>query len=154
MLIRAATLPDLEAVWGIEHRVFGAELYPRFFFRQALDLWGELLRVAECPSGVLAGYILGAVSRRREEAWILSAAVSPEHRGRGIATELTRDLLQVLTGAGAREVRLTVHPANRKAVGLYRKLGFRSLAEDAEYFGPGEPRILMRARLGSLKEST
>lgn len=147
MLIRAAEKSDLDAVWEVERGVFGSDLYPRFFFRQALDLWGGLLRVAAPPSGALAGYVLAAPSWRPGEAWILSAAVRGEHRGRGVGARLTRDVLGVLAASGAREVLLTVDRDNRRARGLYEKLGFRVEGEEADYFGPGEPRVLMRREL-------
>lgn len=146
--IRAATLDDLEAVAEIERAVFASAPYPAFFFRQAHDLWGDLLRLAELASGEIAGYVLGAPSSRPAEAWVLSAAVRAEHRGRGIARRLTEQLLEVLAGSGARQVRLTVHPGNRGAIALYLGLGFRAVAEEPGYFGTGEPRLLMCRELG------
>lgn len=148
MLIRPATVSDLAAVWAVEREVFGAEVYPAFFFRQALDLWSELLLVAESPTGEVAGYALGAPSLRPGEGWIVSAAVLPAHRGGGVATRLTRALLDACAGRGMTEVRLTVHPGNPAAVGLYRKLGFAVVGEEADYFGLGEPRLVMRFALG------
>jgi len=147
VLIRAAGLADLGAVWEIEREVFRTDIYPRFFFRQAHDLWGDLLRVAESDSGALVGYALGALGAEAGEAWILSAAVLPEQRGRGIATRLTRDLLDVLRSRGARGVRLTVHPENHGAIRLYERLGFQTIGRDADYYGPGDPRLLMRLEL-------
>jgi ribosomal protein S18 acetylase RimI-like enzyme len=142
--IRAATPADLAAVWAIDREVFGAEAYPHFFFRQAYDLWGELLRVAPLPSGGLAGYVMGALSAQAHEGWVLSAAVRPACRGRGLATQLTSGLLETLAARGARSVLLTVHPGNAGALGLYAKLGFRVERQEADYFGPGEPRLVLR----------
>lgn len=145
--VRPAEVSDLEAVWEVEREVFGSDLYPRFFFRQALDLWGGLLCVAAAPSGALAGYALAAPSARPGEAWILSAGVRAEHRGRGVAIRLTEGVLDALAASGARKVLLTVHPDNRGARALYEKLGFRVAGEEAGYFGPGEPRVVMRREL-------
>lgn len=147
MLIRVATTSDLAAVWAVERAVFGEEVYPAFFFRQALDLWGELLLVAELAEGEVVGYALGAPSLRPGEGWVVSAAVLPAHRGGGVATRLTRALLDACAGRGMREVRLTVHPGNAAAVALYRKLGFDMVGEEADYFGPAEPRLVMRIGL-------
>lgn len=148
MLIRPATVADLAGVWAVEREVFGEEVYPAFFFRQALDLWGELLLVAESPTGEVAGYALGAPSLRAGEGWVVSAAVLPAHRGGGVGGRLTRALLDACAGRGMTEVRLTVHPENAAAVALYRRLGFDVAGEEAEYFGLGEPRLVMRAALG------
>lgn len=149
MLIRAAILSDLEAIWEIERVAFGSEIYPRFFFRQAYDLWGDLLLVAELPSAELAGYILGGVSTRKDEAWLLSVAVQSEHRGRGIAVHLIRNLLDHLAAHSVREVHLTVHPDKQSAIRSFQRFGFRTVEEDARYFGPTEPRVLMSMVLPS-----
>jgi ribosomal protein S18 acetylase RimI-like enzyme len=149
VVICAARLADLDAVWAIEREVFGTDIYPRFFFRQAYDVWGELLRVAEADSGELAGYALGAVGVEAGEAWILSAAVLPEQRGQGIATQLTRDLLDVLRRRGVYSVRLTVHPQNHGAIRIYQRLGFQTIGREEDYYGPGDPRLIMRLELSA-----
>ena len=147
--VRAAALADLAAVAEIDREAFGAEPYPPMFFRQAHDLWSDLLRVAALPDGEVTGYVLAAPSLWRAEGWILSAAVAARHRGLGIATRLTRSILDALAAHGFSRARLTVHPQNLGAVALYRKLGFRARSEDAAYFGPGEPRLLMEADLAA-----
>lgn len=148
MLIRPATVADLTMVWAVEREVFGEEVYPAFFFRQALDLWGALFLVAVSPSAEVAGYALGAPSLRPDEGWVVSAAVVPGHRGGGVATRLTRALLDACAARGMTEVRLTVHPGNAAAVALYHNLGFDVVDEAPDYFGPDEPRLVMRVGVG------
>ncbi|MGL4472780.1 MAG: GNAT family N-acetyltransferase, partial [Aeromonas hydrophila] len=46
-LLRTATHNDMHAIWQIDAKVFVEDVYPAFFFRQAMDLWPELLLVAE-----------------------------------------------------------------------------------------------------------
>jgi ribosomal protein S18 acetylase RimI-like enzyme len=60
-VLRLATHTDMHAIWQIDADVFGEDVYPGFFFRQAMDLWPELLVVAE-REGRLLGYALGAWS--------------------------------------------------------------------------------------------
>ena len=148
MVLRAASLDDLAALAALERGVFAEAAYPAFFFRQAHDLWPELLRVAALPSGDVAGYVLAAVTTRPGEAWVLSAAVRPEHRGRGLGAALLEDVRAVLVARGAHALFLTVHPENAGAVRLYRRAGFRVEGEEARYFGPTEPRLVMRLALG------
>jgi len=64
-----------------------------------------------------------------------------------VATRLIESLLDVLAGSPVREVRLTVRPANTGAVALYERLGFRPVADEPDYYGPGERRLVMRIRL-------
>jgi ribosomal protein S18 acetylase RimI-like enzyme len=42
---------------------------------------------------------------------------------------------------------LTVEPANTHAIDAYEKLGFRVLATDPDYFGPGEARTIMETAM-------
>ena len=125
MTIRPAGIADLDAIWGIEHEVFGSDIYPRFFFRQAHELWGELLRVAVLDSGELAGYVLGAVGAQLGKRGPL-AAMRPEQRGRGLGARLTRDLLAVLAARGP--TRCASRCTRRRgAIRLYERLGFHTL---------------------------
>lgn len=140
MIIRPAAIPDLPAIVGLERASFGADAYPAVFLRQTLDLWPQLIRVADDEPGVL-GYALAAPSSAELEGWILAVTVRPDVRGRGIGRALTHGVIERLREDGFRKALLTVHPENTIARELYQDLGFVVVAEDPEYFGPGEPRL-------------
>jgi ribosomal protein S18 acetylase RimI-like enzyme len=53
---------------------------------------------------------------------------------------------QSLLTLGIERVRLTVDPAN-PAQRLYFRLGYQQLAEERDYFGPEEDRLLLEKRL-------
>jgi ribosomal-protein-alanine N-acetyltransferase len=142
MIVRGAGVADLAALAALEHIVFETEVYPSFFFRQALDLWPAHLVVA-ADDDMLAGYALGAPAAVPGEGWLLSLAVHPDQRGRGIAIALAEALVQTFVDAGVSRVVLTVMPGNPAAVRLYERLGFRVEAEEEHYFGPGELRWRM-----------
>jgi len=146
-MIRTPTIAELPQVFAIEQDVFQYAVYPPFLFRQALDLWGEWLLIDDDGANGFAGYALGAPSLDGREAWLLSLAVRASHRGRGVGERLTRALLDALCQRGFDCALLTVDPANVGAVRLYQRLGFAIEREDAEYFGPSEPRLVMRAQL-------
>lgn len=57
---------------------------------------------------------------------ITQVCVAPEVRGSGVGYELLRRSLAVLESHGCRKVSLTVTAANRNAVELYERLGFRT----------------------------
>ncbi len=54
----------------------------------------------------------------------LGVAVSPRHRGQGLARELMEHLHQRACLRGVGSVRLTVHRQNTSALSLYRKFGY------------------------------
>ncbi|HGY5236785.1 GNAT family N-acetyltransferase [Aeromonas salmonicida] len=145
-VLRVATHADMHAIWQIDVNVFGEDVYPGFFFRQAMDLWPELLLVAELDDKLL-GYALGGLGQDRSQGWLLSLAVLPEARGFGLAERMMLQLEQALAQVLVERVRLTVDPAN-PAKRLYFRLGYQHVAEERDYFGPGEDRLLLEKSLG------
>jgi ribosomal-protein-alanine N-acetyltransferase len=143
--VRGAGVADLAAIAALERAVFGADAYPAFFFRQALDLWPAHLCVSSDPArgDGIEGYALGAPSTRSGDGWLLSLAVDPARRGQGDAQALVGAVLESFAIAGFDRVTLTVTPENGAAVRLYERVGFRVEAEEAHYFGPGERRWRM-----------
>jgi ribosomal protein S18 acetylase RimI-like enzyme len=140
--VRPARLDDLPAVAAIDAACFEGHAYPSFFFRQALDALDGFFLVAEVE-GAVVGYALGVLAAGSTEGWILSMAVLPAARGRGLGARLVEDILGRLRARGAHEVRLTVDPANRAALSLYERHGFRLLSEDPSYFGPKAHRLVL-----------
>ncbi|AXK38973.1 GNAT family N-acetyltransferase [Crenobacter cavernae] len=148
MPIRHPLLADLPAVFAVEQAVFGSHVYPDFFFRQAFDLWRGLFLVADGGDGELDGYIVGATSEEAGVLWIVSLAVRERCRGQGVGRALSAALIAAMRARGATAVQLTVDPGNAGAVALYKTLGFEAVGEEADYFGEGEPRLVMRLALG------
>ncbi|MDP5292694.1 N-acetyltransferase [Oceanimonas sp. CHS3-5] len=141
MNIRTATRADLAAVYGLECDAFGEHGYPDFFLRQAWDLWPGSLLVAEEKSELL-GYVLAGRGEATGEGWILSLAVAPAARGQGLGRQLLQAAVNALESQGCRKIKLTVLPDN-PALQLYRRLGFAEAGREEDYFGPGEPRLVM-----------
>ena len=74
--------------------------------------------------------------------FIEGLAVDPKYQGKGFARQaLNQILMQV---KNAHRVELITHPENAPAVNLYQSLGFEIVERKDNYFGDGEPRILMR----------
>lgn len=72
------------------------------------------------------------VSRWEREIRLVDVALVPEARGRGIGTELLRDLLAEGERSG-KTVSIHVERFN-PALRLYRRLGFREIEEKGPYF--------------------
>lgn len=144
-VLRTATHADMHGIWQIDAKVFGEDLYPAFFFRQAMDLWPQLLLVAE-HEGHLVGYVLGGFGQDSAQGWVLSLAVLPEARGFGLAERMMRQMEVNQRALNVDELRLTVAPAN-PAQRLYYRLGYQLMEEVAGYFGPGEDRLVLAKKL-------
>lgn len=84
----------------------------------------------------LGGSVVGfAVSRiAADEAEILSIAVSPNHRGRGLSRDLFLTHLGHLAGRGVRTVFLEVEENNQPARRLYDRTGFTVAGRRERYY--------------------
>ena len=72
-----------------------------------------------------------------DEAEILSIAVAPQFRRRGIGRLLLEESLRQLYRDGARAVHLEVEDSNHSAIALYRHLEFRESARREGYYAEG-----------------
>jgi ribosomal-protein-alanine N-acetyltransferase len=82
-----------------------------------------------------AGFILFRLVA--DEAEILSVAVTPACRRRGIGRSLLEETLRHLYREGARDIHLEVEDANLAAIALYRRLEFRESGRRAGYYAQG-----------------
>lgn len=83
----------------------------------------------------LAGFILSRIAAG--EAEILSVAVAPDLRGRGLARALLDLHLRRLAGLGVRQVFLEVDETNTPARRLYARKGFGEVGRREAYFRTG-----------------
>lgn len=101
--------------------------WPLFLARQAAVL--DLSRVALGPDGEISAFALVA-QRPEARRWRLATmGALPSARGSGAAPALLDDFIQRARGAGQVAVELEVFAQNERAVGLYRKHGFKALHE-------------------------
>ncbi|MBL3687394.1 ribosomal-protein-alanine N-acetyltransferase [Leucobacter zeae] len=146
MRLRAATAADLDAVWGIESSVFGAEAWSRGMMLDELTADHRAYRVLETADGSVVGYAgLLAVG---SEGDIQTIAVAPEARGEGLGRLLMEALLTEAGSRGVREVFLEVRADNPVAQSLYESLGFEGIAVRPRYYQPDDvDAIVMRLEL-------
>jgi ribosomal-protein-alanine N-acetyltransferase len=83
------------------------------------------------PAGFILYRLIG------DEAEILSVAVTPACRRRGIGRALLEDALRHLYREGARSIHLEVEDSNAAAIGLYRGVEFRESGRRAGYYAEG-----------------
>jgi ribosomal protein S18 acetylase RimI-like enzyme len=88
------------------------------------------------PSGRMCGLCLSSLVSH-DVGHITQICNLPEARGRGIGYELLRRSLTALAEHGCRKVSLTVTSANRRAIDLYERVGFRARTTFAAYVWEG-----------------
>jgi ribosomal protein S18 acetylase RimI-like enzyme len=64
-----------------------------------------------------------------EAGHVTQICVAPAVKGKGVGYELLRRSLRGLEAAGVKSVSLTVTSANREAVRLYERVGFRTVRQ-------------------------
>ena len=142
--IRRLRAADLDRIMEIERASFGADAYDRNLFAEYARKYGELFLVAE-RSRKVWGYIL--TSRRkgafRNRAELVSLAVDPVMRGRGVAPALMESTLRRLRLRGVVRIGLMVRVTNQRARAFYEKYGFQKVRRVRRYYEDGEDGWLM-----------
>lgn len=79
------------------------------------------------------------------ETDMMNIAIHPDHRKRGIATELIEALIQGLTERGSHSLMLEVRSTNEPAKNLYAKMGFDAVGIRRNYYrNPREDALILR----------
>lgn len=73
--------------------------------------------------------------------YISNMSVLPEYRGQGIARMGMEMILEII--GSTHRIWLVTHPENSKALNLYKSLGFVSEKQVENYYGDGEPRLVL-----------
>ncbi len=82
-----------------------------------------------------------------DEAEILTLAVHPRSRRRGLGTRLVNAAMALAAGAGAAAMLLEVAEDNSVAVALYARAGFTTAGRRPRYYPAGSDALLLRAAL-------
>lgn len=88
--------------------------------------------------------IVGCIAYRvrlDRSVYISNVIVAPSFRGRGIGRSALSFVLEL--NRGAPRIDLVTHPENASALRLYQSLGFAVESYEENYFGDGEPRLVL-----------
>lgn len=138
--IRRMAAKDVPAVVRIEQEIF-SEPWSADSFRKGIEAQSDIYLVAE-EDGEILGYcgLWGVI----DEGQITNVAVAPQHRRRGVAEMMLRELMQQAAEARYTEFTLEVRVSNAPAIALYHKLGFHDEGIRKDFYSkPREDAIIM-----------
>uniref|UniRef100_T1J415 N-alpha-acetyltransferase 20 n=1 Tax=Strigamia maritima TaxID=126957 RepID=T1J415_STRMM len=127
------------------------ETYGLSFYLQYLAHWPEYFQVAESPTGVLMGYIMGKAEGHAEN-WhghVTALTVAPEYRRLGLAAKLMSGLEEISEKKHSFFVDLFVRVSNKVAIEMYKQLNYIVYRRVLEYYSgdPDEDAFDMRKAL-------
>ncbi|MGQ9542629.1 MAG: ribosomal protein S18-alanine N-acetyltransferase [Candidatus Bathyarchaeia archaeon] len=150
VIFRRFSTKDLERVIEI-NRTCLPENYSAHFFLDVYANCPDAFMVAEVESDIV-GYVMCRMEsgfsdlggfRLVRKGHIVSIAVKPNFRRRGIATALMSSAISALTAHGASEAFVEVRVTNDPAISLYQKLGFRVVKRIPRYYLDGVDAYVM-----------
>jgi ribosomal-protein-alanine N-acetyltransferase len=142
-MIRPVRADDLSQVLAIEHQSFQSP-YPPDIITFLYEKYRDTFLVVE-QGGCILGYITGITSWR--EGHIISLAILPAWRRKGIASQLVQELCDVFNRMGKKRVKLEVRISNIPAITLYEKMGFEKQKIVETYYEDGEDALMMKKRV-------
>jgi ribosomal-protein-alanine N-acetyltransferase len=149
-IIRRCDLSDLIPTMEINLKTL-PEHYSDYFYESLLAELPEAFLVAEVEKR-LVGYIMckieyGFSNFKKlgfvKKGHVVSVAVLPEHRRKGIGEGLVQEVIAGIKLKKCDELYLEVRCSNNEAVKLYEKLGFIIKQRLKAYYRDGEDAYLM-----------
>ncbi len=133
--LREVHWTDIPALAALEDALFAGDAWTEESW------WGELAArprrayLAAVDDGEIVGY--AGLDRTGEVADVMTLAVAPAARGRGLGRLLLGELAGAASAAGAAYLMLEVRADNAAARALYDTAGFEQLAVRRRYYQPG-----------------
>ena len=154
-IIRHCEQRDLVSVIEI-NMIALPEHYSDYFFESILRELPEAFIIAEI-NGKTVGYIMckiefGFSNFRKlgfvKKGHVVSVAVLPEHRGKGLGKALMLEGINGVMNRKSDEIYLEVRTSNESAIKMYQKLGFQIKSKLRTYYRDGEDAYLMALEFG------
>jgi len=133
-MIRKATINDLEDLCRIEKLCFKRERYSKEFIFHLLETPDIYSFVFEDKN--LIGYII--ISFNQNIGRIISIAVHPSHRKKGIGKKLLDRAEEKVKQSNIRSIVLEVSTKNRDALNFYLSNKYKITGLIEDYYGAGK----------------
>lgn len=140
LTFRPMTQDDADAIAELEEKSFAMPWSREDFWHEAQN---ELAAYIVCElDGKIVAYAGAWVSFNQAE--VMSVAVEPSLRGKGIGTILFGKLIEEVKLRGATAITLDVRPSNTAAIKLYESFGLKSVGRRRGYYiDNGEDALIM-----------
>lgn len=135
-----ATIEDANVLLEIEKTTNGLNVYSGYYTPEEIKNWIKTEIVFIIKKDTL---VVGSISyeiKDKNHVYISGLVIRPEFQKMGMA----REAMNLLLGefSNVKKFSLVVHPDNH-AVKLYKSLDFNQESVVENYFGDGEPRMIM-----------
>lgn len=136
-----ATPDDKGAYIDLEKKFEGLKIYSNMTDPEEVE---EELKKCVVYFIKLGEKNIGSVSYEKkgdDHFYLDGLVIDPEFQGQGFARQAMKQVLQEI--GDVETIDLVTHPENERAIKLYESLGFTIVKKIENYFGDGEPRVLM-----------
>ena len=138
---KKATIEDISVLISIEESVAGTKIYSPMLDEKK---WAEEIEKNTVYLILKDGVIVGNISyeiKNSNHAYISGFAIDSRFQNQGIGKEVLTRLLEELKDN--KRIDLVTHPDNEAALKLYKSFGFVVESKKENYFGDGEPRLVL-----------
>src|SRR3989344_1532734 len=135
------TADDADAFIELEKKIIHLKVYSGM---TDTDEVRKEIETNECYLIKKDGKIVGSMEYQMkgpDEAYFGGLVVDPDYQGQGITRKAAEFRLE--KAKGAKRVWLVTHPHNSKVIRLYLSLGFVVESWKDDYYGDGEPRLVL-----------
>ena len=145
--IRKAEIKDLGPALALDREAFGPDAWTVMDYA-AVFSENSVKKFTAVTGGKFAGFGASEWDREQDAVCLLTLAVRPEFRNRGIGSAL----LQAMENAfGSTDVYLYVDAENDTAIRLYHRAGYKQAGIIPSYYMNGHDAVIMRNEIPGAK---
>ena len=140
MKLKRATIKDIQTLLEIEKTTIGLKLYSGYFNEKEVEGYvkNSIVYLIKNNDDIVGSISYDVINSNHAD--ISGLVIKPEFQKKGLAKKAMELLFKELKDY--KKLSLCVHPDNH-ALKLYESFGFKKESRKENYFGDGEPRIIM-----------
>jgi len=134
--IETATIKVLDELYALEEACFDQEAFSKRQISYLLTDYNTVALIAKVE-GSIVGFIIAQVEveENTEFGHIITLNIAPKYRHQKIATNLLKEIEDILKLKGITESRLEVREDNHVAIKLYKTLSYQTMGKLEKYYG-------------------